>query len=79
MGTVTVLPCNARTLNGVREEVGHMAKRYGCSESKRRAAFVHAVHLMEEGASSAWAVQAARQELRNLGRVTIGRPTGDAA
>lgn len=78
MGTVTVLPCNARVLNAVRTEVGLIAKRYGCSDSQRRSAFGHALRLMKEGASSGWAIQAARQDLREP-RLFVGAPNGDAA
>lgn len=81
MGTVTVLPINARPLNAVRTEVSLIAKRYGADDRKRRKAFMHALRLIEEGSSTAWAIQAARQDLREPTRVQMcGRPFGgDAA
>lgn len=71
MGTVTVLPMNARVLNNVREEVGHLARRYGRTDKQRRTAFMHAFDLIDKGSSSAWAIQAARQDLRDT-RIPVG-------
>ena len=65
MGTITTLPGNARTLSAVRKATVDMAKRYGADEHKRLRAFGRAMRLMRDGASSAWAVQAARQEMRD--------------
>jgi len=61
---VIELPANARELNAVRQATCDMARRYGRDEEARLRAFGHAMDLMREGASSAWAVQAARQDLR---------------
>jgi|GEM_PF-6645468 len=58
------LPANPRELNAVRQATCDMARRYGRDERARRQAFDHAVRLIRDGASSAWAIQAARQDLR---------------
>ncbi len=58
------LPCNARELNAVRQATCDMARRFGRNEQARLQAFSHAVRLIRDGASSAWAIQAARQDLR---------------
>lgn len=63
MGTVTYLPANPRTLNAMRGAIAARAARVGADERKRRRAFVSALRLMEEGASSAWATQAGCQAL----------------
>ena len=65
MGTVTTLPINARVLNAMRETVNLTAQRYGASERERLRAFGRAFHLVEQGSSTAWACQAARQQLRD--------------
>lgn len=61
---VITLPGNARELNAVREATRDMARRFGRDEQARQRAFFHALQLMRDGASSAWAIQAARQDLR---------------
>lgn len=65
MGTVTVLPMNARMLNAMRETICITAKHFGASESERLRAFGRAFRLVQEGSSTGWACQAARQLLRD--------------
>lgn len=74
---VITLPANARELNAVRQATRDMAKRYGRDEQARLRALRHAFDLMEEGASTAWAIQAARQDLRP--RTSGGFVPGGAA
>lgn len=72
MGTVSYMPPNVRTVNNALTQVNQMARRYGASERIRLDARDRARHLMEEGASSAWAIQAARQDLREPSRASMG-------
>lgn len=65
MGTVTTLPINARVLNAMRETVNLTAQRFGASERERLLAFGRAFRLVQEGSSTGWACQAARQQLRD--------------
>lgn len=79
MGTVTVLPCNVRTIQNVRIAVGDIAKRYGRSDAARRHAFASAMRELSTGASSAWAIQKARQELRDVQLRLCGTTGPEAA
>lgn len=79
MGTVTVLPCNVRTIQNVRTATIDMAKRYGRSEQARRHAFATAMRELTEGSSSAWAIQKARQELRDVQLRLCGTSPGPEA
>lgn len=71
------LPANPRELNAVRQATCDMAQRYGRDEQARLRAFGHALQLMRDGASSGWAIQAARQDLRQ--RTDFGFVPGGAA
>lgn len=62
MNNVITLPCNARNLNAMRSAIGEAARGQG--EDKRRHAFGVAWDWIKQGASTAWAAQAARQDLR---------------
>ena len=64
MSNVIPLPCNARNLNAMREAIGAAARNERASEDKRRHAFGVAWDWLKQGASTAWAAQAARQDLR---------------
>jgi len=79
MGTVIRIPCNFRTVRAVRQEVDLMARRFGRNDDARRHAFASAMRELSTGASSAWAIQKARQELRDVQLRLCGTTGPEAA
>lgn len=75
MNNVITLPCNARNLNAMRSAIGEAARGQG--EDKRQHAFGVAWDWIKQGASTAWAAQAARQDLRGV--AVARRGGGEAA
>lgn len=73
---VYVLPAPARTLNAVRCVINSRARVRGLTERKRLHAFGVALHALEDGASSAWATQAAIQDMREARQLA---PVGGTA
>jgi hypothetical protein len=76
VNNVILLPCNARNLNAMRGVIAEAARAHG--EIKRRHAFGVAWGWMKQGASTAWAAQAARQDLRGVAP-SVRRDGGEAA
>ena len=72
MNNVIALPSSVRIAQDVRFAVNKIAERVGAAEAKRRHAVAHAIRVLTTGSSSAWAIQAARQDLREPARVAAG-------
>lgn len=72
MCTVINLP-NPRALSAVRQATVNMASRCGANESTRLHALARAARQLADGSSVAWAIEIARQDLRDAVRaVRIG-------